>query len=70
MKNKLIKPALILCCGLLFACKNGKVKEIVRVKEKKKPAICCSSNLPSRFGFKKLTSNVRPFGEKQAKKSL
>jgi hypothetical protein len=70
MKIKLIRPALILCCVLLFACKNDKIKETAHVKVKKKAAICCESNLPSRFGLKKLTSNVQPFGDKQTKKSL
>jgi hypothetical protein len=66
---KMIKPMLILSCTLLFACKNGKVKRNTQVKVKYKSAVCCSSNLPSRFGIK-ATGNVRPFGNKQTKKSL
>ncbi|ARS40251.1 hypothetical protein CA265_11550 [Sphingobacteriaceae bacterium GW460-11-11-14-LB5] len=66
---KVIRIMLVLSCALLFTCKNGKVKEIAQVKEKKKPAICCSSNLPSRFGIK-AASKVLPFGDKQVKKSL
>jgi len=63
----MIKPMLILSCTLLFACKNDKVKRNTQVKYK--PAACCSSNLPSRFGIK-VTGNVRLFGNKQIKKSL
>jgi hypothetical protein len=66
---KMIKPILILSCTLLFACKNDTVKRNTQVKVKYKPAVCCSSNLPSRFGIK-ATGNVRPFGGKQTKKSL
>jgi hypothetical protein len=66
---KMIKLILILSCTLLFACKNGKAKRNTQVKVKYKPAVCCSSNLPSRFGIK-VIGNVRPFGDKQVKKSL
>jgi len=66
---EMIKPILILSCTLLFACKTDTVKRNTQVKVKYKPAVCCSSNLPSRFGIK-TTGNVRPFGDKQVKKSL
>jgi len=66
---KVIRPILVLSCTLLFACKNDALKQNTQVKVKYKPAVCCSSNLPSRFGIK-ATGNVHPFGDKQVKKSL
>jgi len=66
---KMIKPMLVLSCTLIFACKNSALKQNTQVKVKYNPAACCSSNLPSRFGIK-ATGNVRPFGDKQIKKSL
>jgi hypothetical protein len=69
MRVEIIKPVLIFCCVLLFACKNEKAQHHVQIV-KYKPAACCSSNLPSRFGFKKPSSDVRPFGGQQVEKQL
>ncbi|MGM9478905.1 hypothetical protein ACS5PU_20950 [Pedobacter sp. GSP4] len=66
MKAKLNQAVFILSCALLVACKNDRAKETAEAKVKKKPAACCSSNLPSRFGFKKLTANVPVLGSKQS----
>jgi hypothetical protein len=61
---KVIKPALVLSCVLFFGCKSDKVQHNTKIL-KYKPAACCSSNLPSRFGLKKLTDKVRLSGDDQ-----
>jgi len=64
-----MRPILFLSCILFFGCKSDQVQQNIKII-KYKPAACCSSNLPSRFGLKKLTGKVRPFGNEQVKKSL
>jgi len=61
---KVIKPALVLCCALYFGCKSDNARQNTKIV-KYKPAACCSSNLPSRFGLKKITADVGSFGNHQ-----